>query len=157
MTNSNAHVVEILIAASPQDPMRPVPEVAAVPGQGLVGDRYFEGRGTFSPTPPKPDFEVTLIQAEHVAAFAAGVDFPFSARDARRNVVTEGIDLNALVGREFTVGEVRLRGLRWCEPCNYLAKQTRPEVLPGLLHKGGLRAQILSAGVIRTGDPVRAD
>ena len=66
--------------------------------------------------------------------------------------MTEGVDLNALVDREFTIGEVRIRGIRLCEPCNYLAKQSSPEVLRGLVHKGGLRAQILSAGEIRIGD-----
>jgi MOSC domain-containing protein YiiM len=68
--------------------------------------------------------------------------------------VTAGVDLNALVGRDFRVGEVLIRGIRLCEPCGYLARQTSPEVLRGLLHRGGLRAQILSEGDIRVGDPL---
>lgn len=148
------HLLEILIATSPTDPMVPQTSVRAIPGRGLVGDRYFLGTGTFSPQPPKPDFEITLIQQEHIAAFAARSGLPFTAREARRNLVTTGIDLNALVGCEFMVGTVKLRGLRLCEPCNYLAKQTSPEVLPGLVHQGGLRAQILTEGEIRVGDPI---
>ncbi|MGV3754352.1 MAG: MOSC domain-containing protein [Verrucomicrobiota bacterium] len=146
------HLVEILIATSPTDPMVPQTSVRAIPGRGLVGDRYFLGTGTFSPQPQKPDFEITLIQQEHIAAFAARSGLPFTAREARRNLVTTGIDLNTLVGHEFMVGSVKMRGLRLCEPCNYLAKQTSPEVLPGLVHQGGLRAQILTEGDIRAGD-----
>ncbi len=149
-----ARVVEILVADSPASPAASLQAACAVPGRGIEGDRYFNGAGTFSPHPQKPDFEITLIQREHVEAFAAASGIAFVPRDARRNLVTVGVDLNALVGREFTVGEVRIRGIRLCEPCAYLAKQTSPEVLRGLVHKGGLRAQILSEGEIRVGDPV---
>ena len=129
-------------------------EARAVPGRGLEGDRYFSGIGTFSPTPQKPDFEVTLIEQEKIEAFAHETGLPFTADQARRNIVTEGVDLNALVGREFLVGSVRLRGIRLCEPCAYLAKTSFPETLKGLVHKAGLRAQILSGGVIRAGDSI---
>ncbi len=149
-----AHVVEILTAESPSGPATPRESVRAVPGQGLEGDRYFAGTGTFSPHPQRPDFEITLIQREHVEAFARESGLGFTTRDARRNLVTVGADLNALVGREFTVGSVRIRGVRLCEPCSYLAKQTSAEVLRGLVHRGGLRAQILTPGEIRVGDPL---
>lgn len=147
-------ISEILIAESPAAAMSSRSEVRAVPGKGLEGDRYFTGIGTFSPRPPKPDFEITLIEQEQIVAFARESGLPFTAAHARRNLVTEGVDLNALAGREFLVGEVRLRGLRLCEPCSYLAKTTFPETLKGLVHKGGLRAQILTAGRIRVGDAV---
>ena len=62
--------------------------------------------------------------------------------------------LNALAGQEFMIGSVKARGIRLCEPCSYLSKITFPETLRGLVHKGGLRAQILSEGIIRVGDPV---
>lgn len=149
-----AQVVDIITAESPSAPAVSQPSVRAVPGRGLRGDRYFSGTGTFSPHPQKPDFEVTLIQKEHIDAFASSAGITFTARDARRNLVTVGLDLNALVGREFQVGSVRIRGIRLCEPCNHLAKLTSPEVLRGLLHKGGLRAQIVTEGEIRVGDPV---
>jgi len=148
-------VVEILVATSPTAAMTCPAEVRAVPGKGLEGDRYFEGVGTFSPHPPKPDFEITLIEKENVAAFARESGLPFTAAHARRNLVTVGVDLNALVGREFSIGEVRIRGIRLCEPCSYLAKTTYPETLKGLVHKGGLRAQIVSEGRIRVGDLIR--
>src|SRR4026209_1355021 len=115
-------ISEILIAASPSAPMTACAEIRAVPGRGLEGDRYFSGAGTFSPRPHKPDFEITLIEKEQIEAFALESGLPFTAAHARRNFVTEGVDLNAHVGHEFTVGPVLLRGIRLCEPCTYLAK-----------------------------------
>jgi MOSC domain-containing protein YiiM len=74
---------------------------------------------------------------------------------SRRNVLTRGIDLNALVGRRFTVGGVECEGTELCEPCNTLAKLTERGVLRGLVHRGGLRADIVAGGEIAVGDPVR--
>lgn len=145
----------ILIASSPAEPMKSLQAVRAVPGRGLEGDRYYSGFGTFSPHPAKPDFELTLIEQEQIDAFAAESGLDFGAMSARRNIVTEGIALNDLAGREFYLGELRVRGIRLCEPCRYLAKISFPETLKGLVHKGGLRAQILDEGVIRVGDPIR--
>ena len=137
--------------------MTPLSEVRAVPGKGLEGDRYFSGSGTFSPRPQKPDFEVTFVEGEKIAAFARESDLPFNSLLARRNIVTEGVSLNDLVGEEFWVGEVRMRGVRLCEPCNHLAKASFPEILKGLIHKAGLRAQIISEGRIRVGDLIRKE
>ena len=145
----------ILIAKSPSDLMEARSEVLAVPGQGLVGDRYFMGNGTFSPHPQKADFEITLIESEKILEFARESKLEFTAYHARRNLVTCGVDLNDLVGKEFYIGPVRLRGMRLCEPCQYLAKTTYPETLRGLVHKGGLRAQILSEGVLRVQDTIQ--
>ena len=150
-----SRVAQILTAESPASEMRPRAKVRAVPGQGLEGDRYSSGTGTFSPGQPKPDFEITFIEQEKIEAFARESNLQFTALHARRNIVTEGVSLNDLAGKEFYVGEVRIRGIRLCEPCTYLAKISFPETLKGLVHKGGLRAQILSEGVIRVGDAIR--
>ena len=152
-----AFVSEILIAESTSAPMAARSEARAVPGRGLEGDRYFHGVGTFSPHSQKPDFEVTLIEKEKIDAFARETGLRFTASDARRNLVTEGVDLNALAGREFSVGSVRFRGIRLCEPCTHLAKISFPETLKGLVHKGGLRAQIVSGGLIHVGDAIITD
>jgi MOSC domain-containing protein YiiM len=149
-----AHLVEILVAASPGSAMESREESRAIPGKGLEGDRYFAELGTFSPHPQKPDFEITLIQKEHIDAFRTATALPLSSKLTRRNLVTEGIDLNTLVGKDFSVGPVRMRGIRLCEPCNYLAKNTFPQVLQGLVHKGGLRAQIICEGTLRVGDRI---
>ena len=150
-------VKQILIAETSTSPMASRSAVRAVPGRGLEGDRYFIGVGTFSPNPQKPDFEITLIEIEKVEEFARDSGLPFTTSHARRNIVTEGVDLNALVGREFYLGQVRIRGIRLCEPCTYLAKLSFPETLKGLAHKGGLRAQILSEGNISTGDVISVE
>lgn len=133
--------------------MRPVTEARAVPGRGLEGDRYFNRVGTYS-NQPGPDREVTLIESEVLAALEREQGIRLAPNDCRRNLVTSGVRLNQLVGREFRVGGVALRGIRLCQPCAYLERLTVPGVLAALVNRGGLRAQILTEGVIRVGDPV---
>ena len=146
-------VISINIAPDAAEPMQSVSEARAVPGRGLKGDRYFEQKGTFSK--PQPDRELTLIEAEAIEAMKreSGVDYGLS--DSRRNLVTRGVPLNHLVGREFWIGAVKARGLRLCEPCSHLQKLSHEKVLPGLVHRGGLRAQILNEGMIRVGEVVK--
>jgi MOSC domain-containing protein YiiM len=146
-------VISINIAADASAPMQSVSEVRAIPGRGLEGDRYFDQKGTFSK--PEPDRELTLIEAEAIEAMKRELGVDYGLSDSRRNVVTRGVPLNHLVGREFWIGEVRARGLRLCEPCSHLQKLSHERVLPGLVHRGGLRAQILTAGMIRVGEVMR--
>jgi len=144
-------VVSIHIAPAAAAAMQSIGEVRAVPGRGLEGDRYFAGIGTFSATPSEGGRDITLIELESVEA----LDVNLSAANTRRNVVTSGVPLNHLVNREFRVGTVLLRGTRLCEPCSHLEKLTHQGVVKELLHRGGLRAQILSEGIIRAGDTIR--
>jgi MOSC domain-containing protein YiiM len=146
-------VISINIAAEAATPMQSVEEARAVPGRGLEGDRYFEHKGTFSK--PLPDRELTLIEAEALEAMKRELDVDYGLGDSRRNVVTRGVPLNHLVGKEFWIGEVKARGLRLCEPCSHLQKLSHDKVLPGLVHRGGLRAEILSEGMIRVGETVK--
>lgn len=146
-------VISINIAAEAAAPMQSVSEARAIPGRGLEGDRYFDRKGTFSK--PEPDRELTLIEAEAIEAMKRELDVDYGLSDSRRNVVTRGVPLNHLVGREFLLGEVRVRGLRLCEPCSHLQKLSHEKVLPGLVHRGGLRAQILTEGLIRVGEVVK--
>src|SRR5258708_36370845 len=133
--------------------MRSVDQVRAVPGQGLEGDRYFLAVGTYSDR-PEPSREVTLIESEALEALARDYAQELPPGASRRNITTAGIALNHLVGHEFQVGAVKLRGIRLCEPCNHLEAVTGKEVRPGLVHRGGLRCQILTEGQISTGDPI---
>ena len=144
----NGHVREILIAEVKGAPMSSVAEVEALARRGLVGDRNFSASGA------KATQNVTLIESEKIDAFCKSTGLAFSARDARRNIVTRGIELNPLVGSEFMVGTVQMKALELCEPCSLLAKRTNRAVLWGLLHRGGLRCQILSDGLIRIGDSI---
>ena len=77
--------------------------------------------------------------------------------ETRRNLVTRGVPLNHLVGKEFQVGDVRLVGIRLCEPCHYLEEMTTKGVLAGLIPRGGLRANVLTSGIIRVGDSVTTE
>lgn len=134
------------------------PTVQAHAGRGLEGDRYCRGEGTFS-LPAGPDREVTLIEAEALEALTSECKLEVSAAEARRNLLTRGVPLNHLVGKEFKVGSVVLRGMRLCEPCGHLEKLTVKGVQEGLCHRGGLRAQIVTGGQLRQGDliePVEA-
>jgi MOSC domain-containing protein YiiM len=146
-------VVSIHIADKPTAPTIEVRTAHALPGRGLQGDRYFEKAGTFSGK-DGPDRELTLIEIEALEALEQECHITLQPGAARRQIVTRGVALNHLVGREFQVGEVRLRGIRLCEPCDHLAGLTQPQVLGGLVHRGGLRAQVLSEGTIRTGDEI---
>ena len=147
-----------LLAVAPQAeaPVQLVRQARALAGRGLAGDRYADGAGTFSPRGAhRPGYDLTLIAAEVVeelTARRAGLDFA----STRRNVLTRGIDVNALVGREFRIGDVRCRGLRLAEPCAHLERLHGPGLLRPLIHRGGLRADVLSDGEIREGSPIRA-
>ena len=154
MPNGSVHSIHIVAVAS--EPTVSVEEVRAVAGQGLEGDRYFDGKGSWSST-PGTGRQVTLIELETIEALERDYKMKIEPGQARRNIVTRGVALNHLVGREFSVGEVVLLGLRLCEPCNHLAGLTDEKVRPGLVHRGGLRADIVSGGVIRVGDAVRVE
>ncbi len=149
-------LVSIHVCAGAAKPMVSVAEVRAVPGRGLEGDRYFSGTGTYSPKQPRPDSEVTLIEIEAIEALRRDYEIAMQAGDSRRNLVTRDVPLNHLVGREFQIGNVRLRGLRLCEPCGHLEELTGRPVRKGLAHRGGLRAQVLTEGTIRAGDPIQS-
>ena len=149
---SSAKIESIHIAATAKGPMQKLDLVQLIAGVGLEGDRYATRQGTFFK--PEPDFELTLIEAEALEALARDYQIQLEPGNARRNLVTRGAALNHLVGREFKIGEVRIRGIRLCEPCSHLQAVTGLQVIKGLRHRGGLRAQILSSGAIRIGDPL---
>jgi MOSC domain-containing protein YiiM len=96
---------------------------------------------------------VTFIEAEAIEALVGEQNLHLAAGESRRNIVTRGVPLNHLVGREFQIGEARFRGSELCEPCDHLAKLSgKPGILPGLVHRGGIRAEILQSGLLRVGD-----
>lgn len=145
-------VESIHISARAVEPTRSLLEIRALPGKGLEGDRYATHQGTFSK--PKPDHELTLIEAEAIEAASRDYKVQLAPGEARRNLVTRNVPLNHLVGKEFSIGDVRVRGIRLCEPCDHLQKLTGKPVIKSLLHRGGLRAQILNEGIIRVGAPI---
>ena len=141
-------VAAILLAPAAAAPLERVEEAEALAGRGLAGDRYAAGRGTFSA--PGRGYELTLVEAEVLDE----LELPWE--EARRNLVTRGISLNGLVGRRFRIGTVACVGRRLAEPCAHLERLARPGLLRPLVHRGGLRADIVEGGVIRPGDEIEA-
>jgi MOSC domain-containing protein YiiM len=148
-------VVAVYIAAKATELPAAVAEVQAVPGKGLAGDRYFDDTGTFSEL-GRGGRDVTLIEAEALDALERDYGIALEAAASRRNILTRGVALNDLVDREFRIGEVRLRGVRLCEPCQHLCDLNGVNLLRGLLHRAGLRADVLTEGRIRVGDTLEA-
>lgn len=139
-------VVGLLLAPDAEAPLYQVDSAVALAGRGLEGDRYARGAGTFSGR--GQGYELTLVESEALA------DVGLSWEDARRNVVTTGIRLNALSGRRFRIGAVECVGRRLAEPCAHLERLTRPGLIRPLVHRAGLRADILVGGELRVGDAV---
>jgi MOSC domain-containing protein YiiM len=146
-------VEAIHIAPAAAEPVRPVETIRAIAGVGLEGDRYALGLGHYDDDRVSRD--LTLVEAETVEALAREHGIELGAGETRRNITTRGVALNALLGRRFWVGDVLCEGTRLCEPCQYLAELTGKPLLRSLVHRGGLRADILRSGVIARGDPVR--
>jgi MOSC domain-containing protein YiiM len=147
---SSGTIEFIFIAPTATAPMLSVEEAIAITGVGLEGDRYASRQGTFFK--PEPDYELTLIEAEAIEALKRDYNVELAPGEARRNLVTRGVALNHLVGRDFQIGEVKAHGIRLCEPCDHLQRLTGRQLIKGLRHRGGLRAQILTSGAIRIGD-----
>ena len=142
------------MCAAAGEPLHAMDEVKAIAGVGIEGDRYAADAGTWSKRFPGVHRHVTLIEAEALEALRRDHEIELSAAESRRNILTSGVALNHLVGREFTVGAARLRGIELCEPCRYLEKVTGRPVRAPLVHRGGLNAEVVEGGVIRVGDTV---
>ena len=153
---SKGTVASIHIASAASAPMVSVAEVRAASGRGLEGDRYYSRAGSYF-NEPGPGRAVTLIEIEAIEALKRDYGIELSPGESRRNIVTRGVALNHLVGREFRVGEVTLRGIGLCEPCSHLEKLSAKGVQRALIHRGGLNAEILIGGVIHIGDAVSLD
>lgn len=148
-------VVSMHLAVVGGAPMNSVINVLAVVGKGLEGDRYASKLGTYS-NQPGSGRDVTLIEVEAIEALKRDYGIELDPGLARRNIVTRGVPLNHFVEKEFKIGEVILRGTRLCDPCAHMDKLTVKGAMRGLIHRGGLRAEILKGGMIRVGDKLVA-
>ena len=146
-------LISIHISPEATRPMQSLILVNAIAGKGLEGDRYYGSTGTYS-NKPGPGRQETLIEMESIEALQSEHGIRILPGDTRRNLVTRDVALNHLVGKEFKVGETLLRGIRLCEPCTHLESLTQEGVMSGLVHRGGLRAEILSGGLIKVDDEV---
>ena len=120
--------------------IRQVESVRAEAGSGLEGDYHGD---------------LTLIAAEALEGLREDTGIELAGHVTRRNVLTRGIDLNALVGQRFSVGSVEAVGVELAEPCTKLRRLSgEPGVLRGLVHSGGLRADVVTGGQIAIGDAI---
>ena len=147
-------LTEIWLTPTAAAPMRRVASARLLAGRGLEGDRYALGGGTWA---QYPDLEkqLTLIDAADVAAVAAEVGVSLTPGDTRRNLVTAGVDLPALVGRWFAVGDALLFGVKRCPPCTHLERLTGARLVKAMVHRGGINAAVFVGAVIAPGAPVR--
>jgi MOSC domain-containing protein YiiM len=146
-------VIAIHVAPAGAAPMRSVANAQVVVGRGLEGDRYYSKLGTYS-NQAGSGRDVTLIEIEAIEGLKRDYEIQLDPGQSRRNIVTRGIALNHLVEQEFHIGEVVLRGTRLCEPCAHMEKLTVKGAMRGLIHRGGLRAEIIKGGTIRIGDRI---
>jgi MOSC domain-containing protein YiiM len=151
--NARGFVVSLHVAPTGAAPIQNRDRVEAVAGRGLEGDRYFAGLGTYS-RDPGSGRHVTLIEIEALDGLQRDYSIAIAPGDSRRNIVTRNVPLNHLVNLEFLVGKVRLRGTRLCEPCAHLERLSEQGALRGLVHRGGLRAEIVAGGTICVDDPI---
>ena len=147
------NVISIHIAPTGAAPMKSVTTAQAVAGKGLEGDRYYSKLGTYS-NQAGSGRDVTLIEIEAIDGLKRDYDVELDPSRSRRNIVTQGVPLNHFVGKEFRVGDVVLRGTRLCEPCAHMEKLTVKGAMRGLIHRGGLRAEIINGGTIKVGDRI---
>lgn len=152
---SNGKVVGIYIAPQRGEPTEWVEQVHVICGCGIEGDRYFRQPGELDDQ-PKTGRQLTLIEVETIEAMCQD-GIQITPDKTRRNIISRGISLNSLVGKEFVIGTIRLRGVRLCEPCDYLASKTDPRVVHSMAHRGGLRADILTDGFIHIDDLITAE
>jgi len=152
-TTGSGTVVAIFTAPAKEAPCLAHDRCRVFAKRGLEGDRYATNSGTFS-HPDRSGQDLTLIAAESLAALAeSGIEL--SAAEARRNLVTEGIDLEGLVGQRLMIGSVECFASRLAEPCAHLQRITRSGILRGLVHRGGIRVDVLTDGEVAVGDQVR--
>ena len=148
-----ALVEAICIAGRDSPPMQSLDEVEALVGAGLRGDRYLEKVGFYSPRPTDPGArEVTLFEAESLDFLRSEHGIDLQATDHRRNLTVRGVQLADLLGRRFRIGEVELEGVKDCPPCEHLQALLGKPVLAALVNRGGLRARVVTGGMIRVGD-----
>ncbi len=148
-------VVSIQITPDGAGKLSNTGQVRAVAGVGLEGDRYYNRTGTYS-NKHNESREATFIETEALEALARDYEIELAGVESRRNITTRGVALNDLVGKEFRAGEAVFRGIRLCEPCTHLEELSGKKVMEGLIHRGGLRAQIVNSGLVRVGDAIES-
>jgi hypothetical protein len=149
-------VEQIFIAERSGQPMRSVDEVVGEAGRGLLGDRHCRPPDAPPLRPSERVPDLSLVEAEVLEALRDEHGIEFGASETRRNILTRGIRLNDLIGRQFRLGGLLCEGVEICEPCIHVQRKVGKPILKPLVHRGGLRARIVTSGVVQVGDPIDA-
>ena len=150
-------VVAVHVVPQPGGPEVTLDQATLVPGRSIEGDHHH------AQPSGDPASEVTLIEAEAVAAMNANTGLSIEASATRRNIVTQGVDLNSLVGKRFFIGDALLEGIEACEPCASLGRRlatasvSAPSIVRELADCGGLRAHVVEGGTVIAGTQIRLD
>ena len=141
-------VLEIGISENKSSKIVSVNEVEAIKGKGLVGEKHFKENN-------KKRSQITLIEIENINYYNKITGTQIPAINFLRNIVTEGIRLNVLVGKEFFIGKVKVKAPDLCRPCKNLQESLQQKnTVKELLYTGGLRCEILSSGKIFIDDQI---
>ncbi|SMO47956.1 MOSC domain-containing protein [Gracilimonas mengyeensis] len=155
ITEKEGKVAGIFISRDEGGKITEVEDIEAVAGIGLKGDRYYSKQLSTPEEKRRPKKELTLVEFESVEILNKDGRYgTVQPGDLRRNLVTKGVHLNNLTGQTFFVGKVKVKGIELCEPCRHLEKLTGKKIMKPLVHKAGLRAQILEGGIIKKGDRI---
>jgi MOSC domain-containing protein YiiM len=148
---SQMPVKAIFISAERDGQIRSISEAMLIAGKGIEGDRYFEDKNR-----PSPDYEISFIESEKVDEYNSSNPNKIEYWKPRRNILTTGVNLNALVGKNFRINECIFEGIVLCEPCALFEKRTHPKAMKWFEKKGGLRAKIIQGGRIKVGDEFKS-
>ena len=144
-----AKVIEIAISKNSRGEMTKVKSIVSLAGKGLVEDRFFRENN-------KKESQITFIEIENIRHYNQMFKTSIFPKDFRRNIITEGIKLNELVGSEFFVGGVKIKAHDLCRPCKSLQETLKQKnLVKEFLYKGGLRCEILTNGKITVGDEIK--
>ena len=128
-----------------------VDSVEVIANKGIINDRYFKDQN-------EKDIQLTLIESENIDYFNQKSKTKIIDMDFRRNIITQGIKLNDLIGKEILIGQVKIKGHRLCDPCKYLQEKLQQnnsfKNMTYLYQRGGLRCEILTSGKISTEDKI---
>ena len=142
-------VSKICITNKSSEEMQDVTNVEVIANKGIVNDRYFSENND-------QDLQITLIESENIDYYNEISETKIPYINFRRNIITEGIQLNDLVGKEFLIGNIKVKGHRLCAPCKYLQeKLEQKNLVKKLLNRGGLRCAVLTDGIISVNDPIK--
>ena len=144
-----SEVSKICITNKSAEEMQDVNTVEVIASKGIVKDRYFNENNN-------QDIQITLIESENIDYYNQISETNIPYISFRRNIITKGIQLNDLVGKEILIGNVKIKGHRLCAPCRYLQEMLKQKnLVKKLLNRGGLRCEILTDGIISVNDPIK--